>query len=139
MSQMGDALRRLIWFFFIAAAVSYAFFLVGGSVIAKQSIEKSRAILARDSIKLNVHYLSGMVMVRSTCAELSVRSYQLSIDTYELQFSTWEEPSLEECAREDTPRSFRAIVFAPSAGINFQATLDGTPIPFGVIQVLDRG
>lgn len=138
MSQMGDAFRRLIWFFFVAAAVSYAFFLVAGSVITKQSLEDSRAVLARDSIKVNVHYLSGMVMVPSTCAELSVRSHQLTVDSYELQFSTWEEPSLSKCTREDTPRSFRAIVFAPSAGVYFQASLDGTPIPFGVIQVLDR-
>jgi hypothetical protein len=135
---MADAIRRLIWFFFVSGAVSYAFFLVAGSAIASRAVEDSRAVLARDSIRVNVHYLSGMVMVPSTCAELTVRTRQLSIDTYELQFSTWEEPSLAHCSREDTPRSFRAIVFAPSAGIHFQAMLDEKPIQFEVIQVVER-
>ena len=136
---MGDALRRIIWFFLVSGAVSYTFFLVGGSVIERQSLDSARAVLARDSIQVNVHYISGMVMVPSTCAELSVQTQQISIDTYELQFSTWEEPSLAECAKEDTPRSFRAIVFAPSAGIHFQAQINGDPMQFGVIQVIDKG
>lgn len=135
---MGDTVSRLAWFFIVCAAVSYALFLAVGSAINKTAIQSTRAVLARDSLQANVHHLSGMVMVPSTCAELSVRAQQLSVDTYELQFSTWQEPSLSSCEKTDTPRPFRAIVFAPAAGVNFKATLDGEPLLFSVIQVIDR-
>lgn len=135
---MGDMIRRLVWFFFVSGAISYAFFIAAGSVIHAQAVDATRAVLARDSLKANVHRLSGMVMVHSTCAELSVRSEQMSHDTYELQFTTWQEPSVTECEVADTPRSFHAIIFAPAVGVHFRASLDGEPLAFGVIQVVER-
>ncbi len=135
---MGETLRRFVWFFFVSSAVAYAFFLVVGSAIHTQAITETHTVVARDSLKPGTHYLAGMVMVRSTCAQLSVRAEKLSEDTYLLQFTTWTEPSLADCVEEDTPRSFRSVVFAPAAGVRFVATLDDEPIPLVVIPVVAR-
>ena len=133
---MGDILRRLVWFFFVSAAISYALFLAIGTTLNAETTDSIRTVLARDSLKPGVHYLSGMVMVHSTCSELSVRSKQLSFDTYQLEFTTWDEPSLSSCREEDTPRSFRTVVFAASAGVHFVATLDNQPLLLVVLPVV---
>jgi hypothetical protein len=133
---MGDMLRRLVWFFIVSGAISYVLFLAIGSAINAEAIGKTRVVVIRDSLKPGVHYLAGMVMVHSNCAELSVTSAQLSPDTYQLKFSTWDEPSLSSCIEEDTPRAFRSVVFAPSAGVNFVATLNDEPIVIVVTPVV---
>lgn len=134
---MIDALMRLVWFFCIACAISYLVFLIAGANIRAQALDASRIVLVRDSLKPNVHYLSGIVMARSTCAQISVRSVQVSDTTYRLVFTSWEEPSVA-CVQEDTPRSFRAVVFAPAAGIHFTGSLDDEPLQLAVIPVVEH-
>ncbi len=137
MLRMADMSWRLLWFFIIACAVSYTVFLVAGSTIKARALDESRTVLARDSLEPGVHYLSGIVTVRSTCAHLSVSSEKVSETSYHLRFSTWEEPSVP-CVREDVPRSFRTVVFAPAAGITFLASLDDEPLQLIVIQALAK-
>ena len=134
---MKDALVRLTWFFIVACVVSYIVFLVAGSAIHAQAVDESRIVLIRDVLKPNVHYLSGIIMAPSTCAQVSVRSTQITTTVYQLIFTSWEEPSIA-CIREDTPRSFRAVVFAPAAGIQFIGSLDDEPLRLAVIPVVDR-
>jgi hypothetical protein len=134
---MKDALVRLVWFFIIACAVSYAVFIVAGSSIEAQAVDESRIVLIRDSLMPGVHNLSGIIMAPSTCAQISVRSMQLSTTTYSLIFTSWEEPSVA-CSQEDTPRSFRAVVFAPAAGVQFIGSLDDQPLMLAVIPVVEH-
>lgn len=135
---MADIFRRMLWFFIVCCAIAYAFFLLIGSTINTRAIDESRTVVARDALSQGAHNLSGMVMVRSTCDELTVRTKQLSFDTYLLQFTTWNQPSIASCAKEDTPRSFRALVFAPSVGVRFTATLDDEPLRITVIPSIEH-
>ena len=134
---MKDAIVHLVWFFIVACAVSYLVFLVAGSTIRAQALDESRIVLVRDSLKPGVHYLSGIVMAHSTCAQISVRSQQVSTTTYQLIFTSWEEPSVS-CVQDDTPRSFRAVVFAPAAGIELIGVLDDEPLQLAVIPVIEH-
>lgn len=127
-----DLARRLVWFFVVASSLSYAVFLVAGSTIHKEAISETRRVLVRDYLKVGEHHLSGMVMVPSSCRQLSVKTEELSRELYHLKFTTWEEPYVD-CTYEDTPRAFRAIVFAPSVGVDFLATLDGAPLEIAVV------
>lgn len=135
---MAEILRRLLWFFIVSCAVAYAFFLLVGSTIHANAIDSTRVVIARDSLGPGVHNLAGMVMVRSTCSELTVRTHQLSETEFQLQFSTWNESSLASCVQEDTPRSFRALVFAPAVGVSFSATLDDEPLILNVIPSVEH-
>ncbi len=128
---MADLLRRLVWFFVVAGAISYAVFLVAGNAIQTQALGNSKVVLIRDALKVGEHHLSGMVMVPSTCKQLSVRTEQVAQMLIHLRFTTWDEPSVG-CKTEDTPRSFRAVVFAPSVGVEFIGTLDDEPLQLAV-------
>jgi hypothetical protein len=134
---MGDTLSRLAWFFIVSSAVAYVVFLVVGATIHARAIDASRIVTARDVLKANEHRLSGMVMVQSTCAQLSVRAEQMSPTVYHLEFSTWEAPSVE-CEIVDVPRAFQTVVFAPATGVDFVATLDGEELPLVVIPTIDN-
>lgn len=131
MGQMIDLFRRLVWFFVVASAVSYAVFLVGGNAIRTQALDDSRIVLVRDYLRPGEHHLAGMVMVPSTCKQLSVRAEEPEPLLIHLRFETWEEPNID-CIEEDTPRAFRALVFAPAVGVEFIATLDEEPLQIAV-------
>lgn len=133
---MGDLIRRLVWFFVVASLIAYAIFLAAGSVITAQAIDQTHIANIRDSLDTGTHTLSGIVMVPSTCSELSVRTEQLATDTFQLVFTTWQEPSVD-CEILDTARPFRAVVFGPATGVRFVATLDGQPLQTAVYQVVD--
>lgn len=130
---MLELARRLVWFFVVASALSYAVFLVAGATIHKEALATTRTVLVRDFLKVGEHHLSGMVMVPSTCRQLSVKVQEIDETLYHLKFTTWEEPYVKECVHEDTPRAFRAIVFAPSVGIHFIATLDESPLQLSLV------
>lgn len=129
---MFDILRRLIWFGVVAAAFSYAGLLVMGSFVSAQAAQAYEPTLIRDDISAGSHHLSGMIMVPSSCDQLSVRSEQVSDTTYILRFTTWREPSVV-CDTEEVPRAFRTVVFAPATGVAFIATLDDRPISIATI------
>lgn len=132
---MGDLLSRLAWFAIVTVAISYAAFLFSGSIISAQLSGINNPVVIRDELGPNSHHLYGMVMVPTPCDELFVRTETVSTSTYELLFETWREPSVT-CAEEETPRSFRAVLFAPAAGVNFLATLDGTDLPVAVLPTI---
>jgi hypothetical protein len=134
---MWEMVRHLIWFFIVACAVAYLIFIVLGSTIHAQALDESRIVAVRDVLAPNTHNLSGIVMVPQTCAQLTVHTRQISTTLYALDFTTWEEPSVQ-CDVEDTARAFRAVVFAPAAGITFVGSLDGSPLLLSVIQALNR-
>ncbi len=131
MQEMLDLTRRLVWFFVVASALTYSVFLVAGNAIHTEALGKSRVVLVRDFLRAGEHHLSGMVMVPSTCLQLSVSTRDVGDSTYLLEFTTWEQPYID-CVPEDTPRAFRAVVFAPSVGVRFIGTLDGGPLELAV-------
>ena len=133
---MFDTLRRLVWFFIVASAISYGVFLISGTAIKAQALDDSRIVSVRDSLKPGVHYLSGMVMVHRTCADLAVRYEKVEEGLYKLIFTTWEDPSIP-CATDDTPRAFRAAVAAPAAGVTFIGSLDDEPLQLSIYQLVD--
>ncbi|MBI5469753.1 hypothetical protein HY968_00315 [Candidatus Kaiserbacteria bacterium] len=128
---MGDVIRHLVWFFMVSSAVAYVTFLVIGSAIHADASGARGAVVIRDELARGVHHLSGMIMVPSTCDQVTVRGDKVDAFTYHLTFSTWEEPSVA-CSHEDTPRAFRATIFAPSVGVDFNATLDDIILPIAV-------
>ena len=73
-------------------------------------------------------------MVDANCDEVSVRTEQLSEVEFELVLRTWSAPSIV-CTEEQVSRAFRAVVFAPAAGVRFVASLDGLPLPITVVPV----
>lgn len=130
-------LWRLLWFFIIACAVAYTVLLVGGSSIRARALDESHIVVVRDALQPGTHYLSGMVMVQSTCAHLSVDAEKNSATSYHLRFTSWEEPSVV-CEQFETPRAFRTVVFAPAAGVDFFGTLDDEPLQLVVIPTISK-
>lgn len=132
---MGAVFSRILWFFVVASLLSYATFLVAGNIASAQASGKNLPIIIRDELGVGVHHLSGMLMVPTPCDQLSVRTEAVSDTVFALVFRTWHEPSAQ-CAGEETPRYFRAVLFAPSTGIQFIATLDGAGFPITVTPAL---
>ncbi|OGG53216.1 hypothetical protein A2851_02805 [Candidatus Kaiserbacteria bacterium RIFCSPHIGHO2_01_FULL_53_29] len=132
---MGEIIQRIVWFAIVASACAYATFLVAGSIVNAQASGAYEPILIRDELAPGAHHLSGMIMVPTPCDELTVRTETLSISTYVLVFNTWHEPTVT-CAQDETPRYFRAVLFAPAAGVQFSATLDGVGLPIVVLPVV---
>lgn len=129
---MSEIVLRLVWFFVASCAVAYMVFLIAGHMIRTEAAEIGNTVLVRDALQPGVHHLSGMIFVPSTCSELTVKSEKIGDTLYELRFSTWETPVVK-CAKEEVPRAFSAIVFAPSTGIHFVASLDGVTLPIVVL------
>lgn len=147
---MSAIISRMVWFLVVAVALSYAVYLVAGSIVHAQASRENQAVVIRDELGAGVHHLSGMIMVPTSCDELSVHTEAISglpaparaaraggqaDNTYTLRFRTWHEPSID-CISGLTPRYFRIILFAPSADIQFTATLDGTGLPIIVMPTL---
>lgn len=129
---MGAILSRMLWFFVVASLIAYALYLVAGNIVSAQASGEHIPVVVRDELGQGVHHLSGMLMVPTPCDQLSVRVEPSSDTTFVLVFRTWREPSVD-CAMDKTPRYFRAILFAPSTGIGFTATLDTIGFPILVL------
>lgn len=125
---MWAVLRRLVTFSIFSVVVAYAVFLMAGATIYAQEEERSKTVWVRDDISPNIHRLAGMIMLPSSCHELTVRTEKLGEHAFKLVFTTWEHPYVE-CIKETTPVAFHEVVFAPAVGITFIATLDGKPLP----------
>ena len=132
---MRAIFSRMLWFLVVASFVAYAVYLVAGNIVNAQASGEGIPVIVRDELGRGVHHLSGMVMVPSPCDQLSVRVEPSSDTTFVLLFRTWREPSVD-CAADETPRYFRAILFAPSTGVGFTATLDGIGFPIVVLPAL---
>ncbi len=129
---MGDIMRRLAWIFIVSCAIAYAVFLAAGSALHAEAEGATKDVFTRDVVSVGVHRLSGMVMVPKTCFDLYVHVTEVSDILYRLEFSTWEQPYID-CDEDPTPRTFNTIVFAPSIGVHFIATLEGEPLNMYVI------
>ena len=132
---MGAIFSRMVRFTVVAGLLSYAAFLVVGSVAQAQASGEDLPVLIRDELGVGEHHLSGMIMVPSPCDQLSVRTQEISRSSYLLVFRTWHEPSVN-CPAEETPRYFRTLLFAPSTGVEFAATLDNHTLPIIVLPTL---
>lgn len=128
---MLDTVRRLVWFSIVATAASFAVFLVLGN-FATAGAENEGPVPVRDVVTAGAHQLTGMLLLPLSCDELSVEPEQISGTVYELAFETWQDPSVP-CAQTPTPRSFEAVVFAPSVGVSFTAALDGQMFPIQIL------
>lgn len=133
---MGEIVRRLVWFFIVSAAIAYSVFFVVGRMLYADA-KDADTVLIRDSIEKGVHHLTGMVMVHTTCTELTVKPEAVSDSRYHLAFETWDVPTVT-CEREETPRHFSAIVFAPAYGVHFTASVDGEPLSISVLPYTDH-
>ena len=131
---MGEVIGRLLWFIIVASAAAYVSYLIVGSIIETNSSQAAAPVLINDSLEPGVHHLSGMIMVPSSCYELSVRTEELSPTLYGLFFKTWRDPAIP-CSKDSVPRAFRAILFAPAVGVDFIATLDDTPFTIAVVPI----
>ncbi|MDO8514078.1 MAG: hypothetical protein Q7S50_00880 [bacterium] len=129
---MSEMLSRMVWFVIVAVAISYATYITAGSIVNAQARGAYKPVMIRDVLGPGSHHLSGMIMVPTPCHELTLRTEALSAATYELLFRTWHEPSVD-CDEEEIPRPFRAVLFAPSTGVEFIATLDGVALPIQVL------
>ena len=132
---MGAILSRMLWIFVVASILAYATYLVAGTIVQAYASGENRPVLIRDELGAGVHHLSGMIMVPTPCYQLSVRTQEIAKDAFALVFRTWPEPSVE-CADEEVPRYFRAILFAPATGITFIATIDEITLPIIVLPAL---
>ena len=132
---MGDVIRRMVWIAVIASGAAYATYLLAGSVANAQAASFAGPIVIRDELGPGVHHLSGMVMVPSSCYQLIVRTAVRSSATFNIAFTTWQDPSVE-CPDAQVPRQFHEVFFAPAAGVVFFATLDGVDLPIKVIPVI---
>ena len=134
MGGMIEVLLRLVWFAAVTAVIAYGSVLAVGTTL-KTKAENPSPVVVLDTLGPGTHHLSGMVMVSSLCDDLSLRTQQMSTTTYMLRFRTWTEPSAR-CLKVATPRSFHEVVFAPSADVEFFATLDDKPISIQVLPVI---
>lgn len=132
---MGAIISRMLWFFVVASAIAYAVYLVAGTIVHAQESRENQPVIIRDELGPGIHHLSGMIMVPSPCDQLSIRTEEVADYTYELIFRTWREPSVD-CTNEQVPRYFRTILMAPSTGVTFTATFDGTGFPVIVVPVI---
>lgn len=132
---MGEIFGRLVWIIIVVSAVSYGTYLVSGSFFESQAADRYAPVYVRDSLSAGAHHMSGMVMVPGACYELSVEPKELSGVRYHLDFKTWQDPSVE-CGDGRVSRQFHTLVFAPSAGVDFTAALDGRSMPIVVIPVV---
>jgi hypothetical protein len=126
-----DIVRRLVWFGIVSAFAAFAIFFVLGN-FAVATADDTGPVAIRDVLSPGVHHLSGMLLLPVSCDELTVETTQSSATSYVLQFHTWQNPSVP-CPASPTPRAFQTIVFAPSTGTSFTATLDGTSFPITIL------
>jgi len=125
---------RIVWFFCVGAALSYGTYLYSGSATSAAASDQGPLVI-RDVIRRGEHHLSGIINVATSCSEITVTTHQVSPAIYSINFTTWNDPAIT-CAKEITPRPFSTILFAPSFGIRFIATLDDAAVPVTTYPVL---
>ncbi len=123
---------RASWIFMSIILVSYASFLYFASVHAEYFGEPPPTVI-RDSIKRTEgeHHLSGKILVPTSCNGLTVIPRQLDTMHYQLDFTTWQEPS-RTCEPHGASRVFSAVIFSHDDDIQVSAILDGKTLPIQV-------
>lgn len=134
---MDEALRSAGWICIVAVVGAYATFLVAGSVMHAKDSGTANPVIIRDHISKGEHHISGMIVVPQTCDLLTLVVKKMDESTYQLAFATWSEPSVT-CLKQESPRVFNTVVFAPSIGVRFTATLDGKLLDTAVYPTLAK-
>ena len=130
---MGEIATRLVWIVMAATSTAYASYLIAGNALSVNAESSEIPTDIVDFVRPGIHSLSGLVTVPSNCDQLKVNVAQSSPVKFVLQFTTWEEPSIP-CPPGMAQRAFTATAFAPAAGIDFTATLDGAPFQIRILQ-----
>ena len=128
---MGTYVANGIWYSLVGCAIAYTSFVVGGAIFNAHVLAAKMPTLIHDDVQPNTHHLWGTVTVLSPCDQLSVHTNEVSPTLYQIVLETWKEPSVQ-CAKGSATRSFETIVFAPTKGVSFIASLDGAPLPIAV-------
>ena len=129
---MIDLTVRLFWLAVLSVSLAYVFFLLFGSLF---TVERPSTVLIEDMLARGQHTVSGMVMLPTPCAELSVKTNKLSPTIYTLELRTWQDPAVR-CPKSETPREFNTVAFAPSFGVQFLVMLDGRSVPYHITPVI---
>src|ERR1700722_7914677 len=114
-----DTVRRLVWLALVTIAAFFAIFVVLGNFVATRA-QGSGVVAIHDVISPGAHHLNGILVLPLSCDELNVSVDPMSSTTYQVQFTTWQDPSIA-CPSTPTPRPFETVAFAPSTGILFTA------------------
>ena len=133
--NVGEFFWQMLWILIVGFAISYGSYLFFGT-ISIDGAKSTARIAAIDVVRAGEHHISGVVLVPSRCHMLSVKAQELSAFSYRLAFRTWQEPS-RNCTQGQVAEGFNTIVFAPSLGVNFDATVNDTPVPFDLIPYYD--
>lgn len=129
-TTVSEVLWRLAWLSVLCCVVGYVSYLYFGSFRATP--RNGPSVLITDEIKpAGEHHLSGIIPVPTPCHGLSVRTQEINLDHYRLDFTTWQEPA-RTCEPHEQTRNFSTVVFAPAVGVTFSATLDGEDIDLHV-------
>ena len=134
-NRCAGMIVRLTFFFVFAiltALVSHIFF---GSIIFAAAQQEASAIVLKDAYKRGTHELSGIVMVPSSCHDLTVRTKDVTQTMSAIIFETWEQPFLTGCDRSPNPRSVQAIIFG-SEHLDIRAIYDGEWAPLTLVPAL---
>src|SRR5947208_2648614 len=133
---MDEALRRVGWICLLVIVGVYATFTLASNAF-NQSSATTTPIVVCDILQQGAHHLSGKILVPSTSDELSVTRENVGNNEYRLNFVTWPEPSVK-CINFPSERFFDTVIFAPSVGIYFSATLDRAAIPIAVYPTVSK-
>ncbi len=124
---------RLVIFFVFASLSAFTAHLFFGSIIFAAAQKDVFNITLRDTFHNETHELSGIVMVPTTCHDLSVRTKDFDAGTTFLLFETWEQPYRIDCVKESTPRAVKVIVFGPK-NVVFRAMMDEEIVPISIVR-----
>ncbi|MBI4068236.1 hypothetical protein HY413_02410 [Candidatus Kaiserbacteria bacterium] len=126
-------LVRLTLFTVTAIAIAYAAHMFFGSIIFAAAEEDASAIVLRDIYKNERHELSGIVMVPSTCHDLTVRAKDIDARSTAIILETWEQPFASACDKAPTPRAIHVTAFGPE-GLDLRGMQDGAWVPLTIIE-----
>lgn len=129
-------IKNILSFTVVAGCVTYIILIVMGKFVDAQIEHDINTVIVRDRLAVGVHNLSGMVMMPSSCHDVSATASKIDLSNYLITFKGWKNPS-RECIEEETPQWFHLTVFAPSTGVAFQAVLDERPIPLTVVPTIE--
>lgn len=128
---MPIVIGRLLWAAFVSSGAAYSMYLMFAGIFGAQP---TPSVVVHDAVQAGRHLLSGTAMVPTACDELTVKVIPLTLTTYILNLHTWTDPSVD-CPKNETPRSFNTVAFAPAFGVQFIVYLDGQTVPFDLTTV----
>lgn len=126
---------RLTFFIVFAVLVAGASHIFFGSIIFAAAQEGASAIVLKDEFKNGTHELSGIVMVPSSCHDLTVRTKDVTHTMSAVIFETWEQPFIANCDRSPSPRSVQAVLFG-AENLDIRAIYDGEWVPIQLVSEL---